>query len=321
MVTPDTAGSRNAHTRSCARFIVQFVTTCLLALAITCRPPELDKREPIFIFGDTGLGPGQFVYPRALAVAPDQKIYVVDKTARIQRFSERGDYELHWQLPEWQAGKPTGLTVDKAGRVLVADTHYHRVVIYDPDGKELDRFGSEGTQVGQFGLPTRVAVDDEGCYYVSEYGGNDRITKFSPRFEPLLAFGTPDSGDSALQRPQALLFDEHQELWVADACHHRVCRFDRQGKLLSTFGRMGRAAGQLQFPYDLALCQDGTLLVAEYGNNRVQHFDRQGRSLGIWGRAGRKPGELSAPWGVAVGPNRWIYVLDSGNNRIQVLGG
>ncbi|HSW44298.1 MAG TPA: hypothetical protein VLM89_01875 [Phycisphaerae bacterium] len=290
-----------------------------LIVSAGCRDGEMAGRKPDLIFGERGMGPGQFLYPRALAIAPDGCVFIVDKTARIQRFSSDGRFEMSWRMPEYQAGKPTGITVDERGRVLVADTHYHRVMIYDRDGNELARFGSDGRDLGQLTYPTGVVVDREGNYFVSEYGGNDRITRFDPDFKPVLAFGGPDAGETSLSRPQSMILDEEQMLWVADACHHRICRFTRDGKLVSTFGKPGRARGQLQYPYDLAFCPDGTIVVSEYGNNRVQRFDREGKCLDVWGAAGRRPGEFACPWGVAVGLDRRVYVLDSGNNRVQVV--
>jgi len=293
----------------------------LSTLGAGCGGGELAARPPDKVFGECGLGPGQFVYPRALAIGPEGCVFVVDKSvpARIQRFSPDGEFETLWRMPISDAGKPTGLTVDAAGRVLVADTHYHRVLIFDREGRELGRFGSYGEQPGQFIYPTDVAVDRDGYVYVSEYGGNDRITKFTPDFKPVLTMGGPGSGEASLLRPQAMAFDAQGILYVADACHHRICRFDTDGTFLGSFGRAGRQPGQFRYPYDLAFCPDGTLMVCEFGNARVQHFDRQGRLLGTWGMPGHDPGELAYPWGVAVGPNGHMYVLDSGNNRVQVV--
>ena len=290
-------------------------------MLVGCADRELAGRPPEKIFGERGLGPGQFVYPRALAIGPDGSVFVVDKSvpARIQRFSAVGRLETLWHMPISDAGKPTGITVDACGRVLVADTHYNQVIIFDRDGKELARFGSQGDLPGQFQYPTAVVVDPVGNLYVSEYGGNDRITKFTPDFEPILTFGGPDAGKASLLRPQAMAMDQEGTLWVADACHHRICRFDNQGNLLSSFGSSGRQPGQLQFPYDIAICPDGSLLVCEFGNARVQRFDQKGKSLDLWATSGRAPGQLAYPWGVAVGPNGKMYVLDSGNNRVQVL--
>ncbi len=318
IANPTSAG-RDRPAGRAAR-LVGFALLIALAVASGCREHEMRGRKPDLVFGEQGMGPGQFVYPRAMVIAPDGRVFVVDKTARIQRFSPDGEFEISWQMPEWEAGKPTGLGVDRDGRVLVADTHYHRVVVYDRDGRELARFGSDGQGLGQFIYPTDVVVDDAGNLFVSEYGGNDRITRFTPDFKPVASFGGVDAGEASLLRPQSMAFDGEGTLWVADACHHRICRFTREGKLLGTFGSLGKAPGQLEYPYGLELCPDGSILVSEFGNNRVQRFDRTGKLLDVWAEAGRQPGQLAYPWNVAFGKDRRVYVLDSGNNRVQVVG-
>lgn len=291
----------------------------VLVSAGGCRKPAIADRRPDRVFGDRGLGHGQFVYPRAMALAPDGCIFVVDKAARIQRFSPDGEYETSWQMPDWEAGKPTGLSVDAAGRVLVADTHYHRVVIFDHDGKELGRFGSHGTGDGQFLLPTVAVADSQGRIYVAEYGDNDRINVFSSELKFLYSFGREGMGDAPLIRPQSIAVDLDDTLWVADACQHRICHFSPEGKLIGQFGLLGKAPGQLQYPYHVSLCPDGTLLVAEFGNNRLQRFDRTGKSLETWGGTGTQPGQLLSPWSAVVNAKGVVYVLDSGNNRVQVF--
>lgn len=284
-----------------------------------CDKVGIAGRKPEKIIGGHGFGPGEFHYPRAIAAAPDGCVFVVDKTARIQRFNPDGEFETSWRTPESEAGKPTGITVDAGGRVLVADSHYHRVLIYDRDGNEQARFGSAGTGPGQFDLVARAVVDNSGNLYVSEYGGGNRISRFSPTFEFLGSFGGPEDGESALSRPQSMVFDKDDTLWVTDSCNHRVCRFSREGKMLSSFGTPGREPGKMQYPYGLALCQDGTLLIVEFGNNRLQRFDRTGKSLETWGGPGTQPGQMLDAWGVAVGKDGRVYVVDSRNHRVQMF--
>ena len=301
-------------------FIKRWILLAAAAVLLAgCDEGGITGRVPEKIFGGQGIEPGKFVYPRAIAVGPDGCVFIVDKTARIQRFSPDGEFEVAWHMPKWEAGKPTGLTVDAQGRVYAADTHYHQVIIFDRDGNELHRFGTNGEGNGQFVYPTRVAIDMKGNLYVSEYGGNDRISRFTPDYEYVTSFGGPVDGELTLSRPQAMAFDDEGMLWVADACHHRICRFTPDGELTFSFGGPGREPGQLQYPYDVELCPDGTLLVCEFGNNRIQRFDRQGESLETWGRAGRGPGQLASPWGVAVGRDGRVYVLDSRNHRVQMF--
>jgi DNA-binding beta-propeller fold protein YncE len=275
--------------------------------------------KPDRIIGEHGMGPGQFSKPRAIAVAQDGSIFVVDMTARIQRFSPEGEFETSWQMENWEAGKPTGIDIDPNGRVLISDTHYYRVVIFDRDGTELAHFGQQGEGPGQFGLTSAVAVAPDGRYFVGEYGGNDRISVFSPEFEFEFSFGGIDAGQASLQRPQSMLFDEEGMLWVADAVNHRICKFNQAGEMVFSFGEMGSEPGKLKYPYDLDLCPDGHIVVCEFGNNRLQWFTKEGRSVRTWGHVGSRPGELAQPWGVAVGPEGRVYVVDALNHRIQMF--
>jgi DNA-binding beta-propeller fold protein YncE len=271
------------------------------------------------IFGETGMGPGEFSYPRAMLITPDQALYIVDKAARIQRYRSDGTFAMDWRMPEWSAGKPTGLGLGPKGRIFVADTHYSRVMVFEADGTLVGQFGGHGRAGGQFILPTDVAVTPAGAVYVSEYGGNDRISRFTADWVYEFSFGDADAGEAALARPQALYLDDDGTLWVADACNHRICHFSADGLLLGTFGRNGTELGALRFPYALDRLSDGTFVVCEYGNNRVQRFTAEGRSLGTWGSGGRAVGELAYPWAVAVGARDRMYVLDSGNNRVQIV--
>ena len=271
------------------------------------------------VFGQTGMGPGEFSYPRAAVIGANQRLYVVDKSARIQGFSLDGRHVIEWRMPEFDAGKPTGLGVGPDGRVYAADTHYARVVVFEADGRPAGQFGTRGSGPGQFIMPTDVVVDPDGFIYVSEYGGNDRVSKFAPDRRFVMSFGRPGAGPGEFERPQSLLLGNDGTLWIADACNHRICHFTREVEFLGAFGQSGTGPGELRFPYGVDWLSDGTLVVAEYGNNRLQRFDTTGRPLGIWGRAGRRPGQLAYPWAVAVGPQDHLFVIDSGNNRVQVL--
>lgn len=307
------------HTRRYARMRVTLPAIACLLLVACNRESATDAARPLIAFGRTGIGPLEFNYPRAAAMSPDGTLLIVDKAARIQRFSARGEFLSAWRMPAFDAGKPTGLGVGPDGRVFAADTHYSRVTVFTVDGAIERQFGENGTGPGQFMLPTDVEIDPDGEIYVSEYGGNDRISRYSPDWRFRFSFGGRDAGDARLERPQCIRRGADGTLWVADACHHRICRFSPDGRLLSTFGSLGGGAGELRFPYNVDVLSDGTLIVCEYGNNRIQRFNPAGKSLAIWGQAGRRLGELAYPWAAVVGADDRLYVVDSGNNRVQVV--
>lgn len=278
--------------------------------------------DTVMTFGVNGLSLGQFSYPRAIAADPQRGfLYVVDKTARVQRFGLDGKPQLEWSMPEKEQGKPTGISVAPDGRVYVADTHYFRIMVFDSEGRELRRFGSYGTEPGQFIYPTDVAIGPGGNIYVSEYGGNDRVQVFSPppECEFLFAFGSPGDGEGQFTRPQSLAFSRDlSELFITDAINHRIVVTDPQGRWLRTFGGPGREPGRLNYPYGLTVLDDDSLLVAEFGGNRIQRFSPAGQPLAVYGRLGTKLGELRYPWAAAAAGDL-VFILDSGNNRVQVI--
>ena len=279
-----------------------------------------DAVPSTLVVGAPGRAPGLFETPRGIALDPERKVfYVVDKTARIQRFGFDGRFQHEWPMPESEVGKPVGLSVAPDGRVFVADTHYHRIVVFDSEGTELERFGSFGTGPGEFVYPTDIAFAGDGTMFVAEYGTNDRIQVFSRDGAWLRTIGSNGRGDGALARPQsiALSLDE-TELYVSDSCNHRISVFSVDGTWRRHLGQAGREVGAFNYPYGLHVLADGSLLVSEYGGDRIQRIDPEdGRSLGCWGGTGFVKGRLHMPWGVGAADGR-LFVLDSGNSRVQI---
>jgi hypothetical protein len=276
--------------------------------------------EPEAVWGRRGLSDGRFQKPRAVAIDGDDNLYIVDMTARIQVFDREGKFLRAWQTPAFKNGRPSGLSFDRAGNLLVADTHYYRVLVYTPQGELLeDRAigGEMGHGPGQFGFVTDAIEDSHGNYYVSEYGEYDRIQKFTHDGEFVLQWGGHGREPGQFVRPQNMVIDEQDRIWVVDACNHRVQVFDTEGELLKMWGESGSEPGQLYYPYDLVLDGRGHLYIVEYGNHRVQKFTLDGKSLGCWGASGRKPGQLFNPWALALDSQGKIHVIDSNNHRVQ----
>lgn len=304
-------------------------------------PSEEARLEVRRILGEPGRLPGQFMYPRGIAAGQGQ-LWVVDKGARLQRLdTESGRADVLFTTPKFDQGKPTGLTVAPLPAHLgggtglyVADTHEHRVLIYDAQsdsGEPIATFGSYGTGDGQFTYPTDIAVlvGEDGSahrFYVSEYGGHDRVSIFDEDFTFLSSFGSfgvaseAPPGEVVFDRPQSIAIDhEAGELIVADACNHRVGRFTLEGEPIAWVTGEEAGGQRLNYPYGIEILEGQEALIAEYGGNRIRHMHLEtGVTLGIYGEGGRETGQLASPWGVAV-VGAEAFVLDSGNNRIQVM--
>ena len=61
---------------------------------------------------------------------------------------------------------PSGIAVDSAGNIYVADTRNDRIQKFDRNGKFIAVLGSSGTGEGKLANPGDVAVDADGNVYV-----------------------------------------------------------------------------------------------------------------------------------------------------------
>jgi DNA-binding beta-propeller fold protein YncE len=300
---------------------------CWFAAAIVslagCIPVGNSQPGLEAVWGEHGFGDGEFYRPRAVTIDKDDNLYIVDMTARIQVFTRKGEFLRGWKTPISAQGKPSGLAFARDGTLMVADTHYFRVLFYTPEGKLLPERtigGVAGFGPGEFNFVTDAIQDSKGNYYVAEYGEYDRIQKFSSEGEFLLQWGGHGDQPGQFMRPQKMDIDGHDRLFVTDACNHRIQIFDVSGdepKLIKIWGEQGAEPGKLCYPYDLLLDGGGALYVCEFGNHRVQKFTLDGRSLGCWGSHGRREGEFHNPWGLALDSRGSLHVLDTYNHRVQ----
>ncbi len=278
------------------------------------------SNTPELAWGRKGVRDGEFSRPRAVAIDPQGRLFVVDFTARVQMFDRAGRHlGLTFTPPDFRSGRPSGLGIDTQGRLMVADSHYHCVRVYEvagdpPTATEVLKLGGEaGAAPGRFGYVSDVVQDADGCYYLSEFGEIDRITKLDAAGKFVTCWGENGVGPGQFNRVRALALGPDGLLYCVDACNHRVQVFDRDGRFVRQFGEPGSAAGQLSYPYDLCFTPAGELAVVERGNHRVQRFTPDGRSLGTWGG----PTTLADPWGLACDPRDGrLFVADTEHHRM-----
>src|SRR5208337_3530842 len=72
-----------------------------------------------------------------------------------------------------QFAYPTGVALDAAGRIYVADYGNSRIVrMDDMSGAQWTAFGAYGSGAGHFINPAGIAVDSGGDIYVADSGNN-----------------------------------------------------------------------------------------------------------------------------------------------------
>ena len=260
---------------------------------------------------------GRMPAPRGICPGPDHEVFVLDNAGRVLVYDADHAIKRQWWMPEYAIGKAEGVCVLRDGRVAVADTHYHQVVIFDQTGQVLLQFGKYGEGPGEFIYPVKVIQAPSGTLYVCEYGGHDRVQMFQPDGTWLGEFGTSGTAPGEFQRPSGIVWREGL-LYVADAFNNRVQVFTEQGKFVRVLAD-GVAGASLYYPYDLTLTPDDRLCVVEYGGNRVTEIDLEGRLIGRYGVAGGGERQLMTPWGITVDDQGRVLVCDTGNRRLVRL--
>jgi sugar lactone lactonase YvrE len=189
-------------------------------------------------------------------------------------------------------------------------------VYFDRDGNWLRNFGREGKGHSEFIFPVGMCKDPDENLYICEYGGNDRVQKFSREGEWLGEFGSFGTGPGQFQRPSGLTWLDHK-IFVTDAINHRVLIFTDVGKFLGNLGDPQPPAFNL--PYDVALGPDGILNVIEYGAGRLSRLTPEGKLISQPGQTGQGEGEFATPWGITVDSKGKIYIADTKNRRLVSL--
>ena len=234
------------------------------------------------------------------------------------------------------------LAAAPTGRIYVADSSAEHIVVFDPAGSPLGKWGSSGIAPGQFLVPTDVVAARDGGLLVAE--PNREIVPLYPGDAPLsyravVAYHSPWSSGggvtlgSHLFSPVDLAVARDGSVWVADSNNDLLRHLSSSGRFLSAVGghanrRLGSAS--LDEPHGLAIDSAGEVIVANTGANRIDKLAPDGRTLAVWSAPGRAAGVSSAgaapgasgfrrPLGVAVGAKDAIYVADSGNARLVEL--
>jgi len=248
--------------------------------------------------------------PRHVTILPDGNTMILDTAGRILTFDPAGKLVHAWDMPEKTSGNPEGTCLFKDGRIAVADTHYYRVVFFNGDGEVVSMMGDRGPGPGQFIYPVSIVQDETGDFYVCEYGGNDRVQRFTVDGEFVLSFGGNGEKPGEFQRAAGMVYHEGK-LYIADAINNRVQVFTRDGKFVGVLGDVS-----LQYPYGICMAGDKTLFVIEFGAGRVTHLSLEGKLLGRFGSNGSAIGQFRTPWGIGVEGSNCLRVADTGNRRI-----
>jgi sugar lactone lactonase YvrE len=251
-----------------------------------------------------------------------------------------------------QLNTPTGVAVDTAGNLFIADEGNNCVRKVTPGGV-ISTVAGNGTQgysgdggaatSAQLNTPTGVAVDTAGNLFIADEG-NNCVRKVTPGgvISTVAGNGTQGySGDgdpatsAQLSLPEGVAVDTAGNLFIADEGNNCV-RKVTPGGVISTVAGNGvwgysgdggaATSAQLSSPTGVAVDKAGNLFIADEGNNCVRKATPGGvistvAGNGTWGYGGDGGAATSAqlyyPQGAAVDTAGNLFIADTWNYRVR----
>jgi predicted membrane-bound mannosyltransferase/DNA-binding beta-propeller fold protein YncE len=219
---------------------------------------------------------------------------------------------------------PTGLAVDAAGNIYVADARNNRIQQFDADGNVMTVLGPGGDKEATLNEPWGVAVDGQGNLYVADTW-NHRMKKYDTDFNLVTGWGKPFTElgvrppqPEELFGPRDVAIDIDGNVLVVDTGNKRVAKFGPDGRPLGSYGEEGTGPGEFNEPVGIAVAANGDIYVADTWNLRVQHFDAAFNYIDEFTVKGWGNTEVTAkPYLVVLADGR-IVLSNPANGRIEL---
>ena len=284
------------------------------------REAVIESLNPaLSLLGVGQAGESLLVEPKAVAVGPDERVYVTEGRAnRVTVFNPDGSIAATWGQAganDGQFAEPWGIAVADNGDVFVADTWNHRIQKFTPDGRFImawggltDARGDVQAARGRFWGPRDIVIGPEGLLYVSDTG-NKRIQVFDGTGAFVRAFGGEGSEPGKFNEPVGLSF-AGETLLVADAWNGRVQRLDVNGTSLGVVAVSGWENRAITNKPYLAADERGRIYVTAPIGGQVSVLQPNGEVQAL-PRPSDARGRLGLPTGIAVTRDGRVYVAES----------
>jgi sugar lactone lactonase YvrE len=253
---------------------------------------------------DGSLNLARFSDPFGIAVDGDGNVYVSDggDSNRIRKITPAGIVStLAGSTEGFVDGTtdaafntPSGIAVDAAGNVFVADTGNNAIRKITPQGvvSTLAGDGKAGYRDGaanqaQFNGPIGIAVDHGGNIYVADtYNDRIRMISVAGQVTTLAGSNTPGyqdgmGGNALFDTPCALAIDGNNKLYVADTRNDAIRIVTLEGQVTTLV--QAEHDAKWRRPLGLAATTDGYLYVGEMGHGRIMQIAPDGEVRGLTG--------------------------------------
>jgi DNA-binding beta-propeller fold protein YncE len=229
-----------------------------------------DERAGELLVWEHAAGLASFISPAGIAEGRAGEVLVADADlAMVVRLDATG-------RPVGAIGKgvlkrPTGIARDAtSGRIYVADTHAHAILVFDDAGTQVDTIGRRGEGDGELNFPTHLALA-KGELFVTDTM-NNRVQVFGTDGRFRRRFGASGLYLGNLVRPKGVAVDNEGHVYVVESYYDHLLVFGPGGEFLLPIGGTGTETGRFYLPAGVWTDSRNRVFVADMYNGRVVIF-------------------------------------------------
>ena len=215
--------------------------------------------------------------------------------------------------------EPSGVAVDAADNIYVADAERGLVVVFDRNGAFLRYIGNFRGEP-QYARPTGIAIDRETKrIYLADTPRNlIFVLDLDGHVIKRLGRERDGSGHGEFDEPTEIAVN-HEHVFVLDARGTRIQVLDRGGILLASFSIPHGPDPMTNRENGLGTDRDGNVYVSSFHSSVIRVFRTNGQQVSAFGQPGHSAGEFVCPRGLWIDASNRLYVADSGNGRVQLF--
>jgi len=244
-----------------------------------------------------------------LVLSPDKRfLYVADLGNNDVKVLDPASLRVIGRIGVGELSAPHDVAIDRAGRLMVADSGNDRIAIYTLEGNG----GTLVESLTGLSSPEGMAQGRDGKIFVADTASGS-VVVFQDGKE-IARQRAPHAGSEPYRRPHDLDIDGKGRVFVVDSGNNRIILLDQALKHLAT---LGKEAYGFNDPKYLAFDRQGRTYIADEYNDVIKILDADFALIARigTGERGPGPGQLNKPEGVTVSDNQ-IWVSDTYNHRI-----
>ena len=211
--------------------------------------------------------------------------------------------------------RPYGVAVSNSGELVASEFLNHRISVYRV-GKHIRKFGSKGSNEGEFHYPHGVAITSDNHILIAD-SDNHRIQIFTMKGRFVKSVGQKGKRQLQFSNPTGIAVHPSGRVFVADSFNRRIQVLNPDLSYSHMFDSQGSAPGQFRYPCGVAINSSGVVYVIDRDNHCVQLFSADGQFISSFGSVGSQHFRLQYPHSICVDTTNTVYITDE-SHRVSV---